>query len=141
MTKIAHSHYCRGPRGLAWFTIALTVAGCAARGPQRWDLSGQVTYNGKPLPAGVILFDPDVTRGNDGPGGFANVKDGTYDTRKEGRGVIGGPHLVRIQGFDGKPGAELPLGNVIFAEYTIAADLPRQAGTFDFDVPAVRKTN
>jgi hypothetical protein len=95
-----------------------------------------VTFDGQLIPAGVIFFDPDVSRGNDGPQGFATITDGHYDTRENGKGAVGGPHRVRIQGFDGKPGAELPLGHPLFPEYTVAVDLPGQAATRDFDVPA-----
>jgi hypothetical protein len=95
-----------------------------------------VRFDGKPVPAGMIFFDPDVSRGNDGPQGFAPIKDGRYDTRHNGKGAVGGPHMVRIQCFDGKPGAELPMGHLLRPEYTTAIDLPGKATTQDFDVPA-----
>ena len=37
-------------------------------GPARYDLKGSITYAGKPVPAGYILFAPDKSKGNDGPG-------------------------------------------------------------------------
>ena len=58
--------------------IFLTVAGCGKSGPARFDLHGEVKYKGKPLPAGVLIFDPDAKRGNDGPQGYALVKDGIH---------------------------------------------------------------
>jgi hypothetical protein len=45
-----------------------------------------VTYDGKPVPGGRILFTPD--RGNPGPASVAEITDGKYRTRSE-KGVIG----------------------------------------------------
>lgn len=123
--------------------IALACAslcGCGGSIPI-YEVSGTVTYQGKPLPAGVIYFDPDVTQKNDGPQGYAIIRDGQYNTDADGgMGVVGGAYLVRIEGFDGKPGNELPLGKPIFTDYQKAVDLPKANSTQDFDVPA-RKRN
>jgi hypothetical protein len=119
--------------------LRLLVAGCGRSGPPRYELSGTVTYAGKPLPAGVIFFDPDVRQGNDGPQGFAHVQEGRYDTRQTGKGSVGGPHRVRIQGFDGQPGPELPLGQPLFPEYQTDHDLPKENSTRDFEIPATAK--
>ncbi|MCI0460124.1 MAG: hypothetical protein L0Z62_24495 [Gemmataceae bacterium] len=126
--------------GCALAALATTVlAGCGS-GPKLYHVSGRVTFDGQPVPAGFVFFEPDAAKGNDGVGGFAEVKDGHYDTRNSGKGVIGGPHNVRLSGFDGKPcvfeGRPMPSGMTIFADYTIAIELPRQATTRDFDVPA-----
>ncbi len=123
-----------------WFAAGLIMAagvllaGCGGSG--LYEVSGRVTYDGRPLPAGVIYFDPDVARHNDGPQGYALVKDGAYSTAaKGGRGVAGGPHVVRIEGFDGRPGAELPLGKPLFTDYQERRDLPRARSEQDFAVP------
>jgi hypothetical protein len=91
------------------------------------------------VPAGEIYFDPDVSKGNDGPQGFARIKDGQYDTRQGGVAAGSGPHVVRIFGFDGKtpPGEDLPLGRRLFSEYKASADIPDQGDAkLDFEVPA-----
>lgn len=120
-------------------TACVLVSGCA-RGPTRYDVSGAVMHRGQPLPAGVIYFNPDVTRGNDGPQGYAIIKEGRYDTAGEGgKGVLGGPYTVRIEGFDGKPGNELPLGKPLFTDYQQSLEFPRSETTQDFDVPAKKK--
>lgn len=118
------------------FLLTVFVAGCGERPPTLYHVSGSVTFNGKPVPAGSVLFEPDTTKGNTGPAGFAKIKDGKYDTRDGGRGTIGGPHIVRITGLDGIPAEELPEGTPLFPEYTKAIDLPKQNSTQDFDVPA-----
>jgi hypothetical protein len=122
--------------------LALTcvlVAGCS-QGPRRYHVSGTVTHQGKPLPAGVIFFTPDIRQGNDGPQGYAIIKEGHYDTTEPGgKGVLGGAHTVRIEGFDGKPGNELPLGKPLFTDYQTTVDFPKGEATQNFDVPGKRK--
>ena len=122
------------------FAVAcLAFIGCSNR-PRRYPVSGTVTYAGQPLPAGVIFFDPDVTKQNKGPQGYALIKDGRYDTAASGgKGVVGGPYLVRIDGFDGKPGRELPMGNALFTHFQQLINLPEAASTQDFDVPAKKR--
>jgi hypothetical protein len=113
----------------------INLLGCGESGPKVYHLKGKVTLSGQPVPAGQIFFDPDLANGNDGPAGFAFIKNGEYDTRLDGRAHVGGLHQVRIQAFDGKPGAELPLGRMIVPEYMTGADLPKANGEKDFDVP------
>jgi hypothetical protein len=113
---------------------SLVCAGCG--GPVRYHVSGQVTYDGQPLPAGVLYLDPDVTRRNDGPQGYAIIKDGSYSTSAAGgRGVVGGAYVARIEGFDGRPGQELPLGKPLFTDFRQSLDLPAADVRQDFSVP------
>ena len=127
--------------GVAGAVVAALLGGlgCGESGPRRSPVSGTVKFGGKPIPKGAIFFDPDLKKKNDGPAGFAYIKDGVYDTRDNGKGVIAGPHVVRIQGFDGRPGRELPMGSPMFPQYQTTADLPGEATTRDFDVPASAK--
>jgi hypothetical protein len=119
--------------GTLFALFAVAFAGCGSKpdeGPTRYQVSGQVTFDGKPVPTGTITF---VT--TSGPSGSAQITDGKYDTRT-GKGVVGGPHQVMIEGFDGK-GTELgAVGNPIFNPYRIEADLPQEDTTKDFVVPA-----
>ena len=115
--------------------LCLMLAGCD--GDSRKELSGTVTYDGKPLPAGVISFEPDATKGNDGPAGTAIVKDGQFRTAP-GKGVLGGAYRVRIQGGDGVNAGELnPHGRPLpppTGEYRMDIDLPK-GGTLDLAIP------
>ena len=114
--------------------VGLAFGGCG--GPTVYHVSGSVTHAGQPLPAGVIYFDPDYTNGNDGPQGYAHIKDGRYSTSAiGGAGVLGGPYLARIEGFDGKPGAELPLGRPLFTDFSQPVELPQSDTSLNFDVP------
>lgn len=128
----------------ALFMIAgslVFVAGCGESGPDTYHVKGTVTYKGAPIPTGSITFTP--AKGNTGPAGYADIKDGKFDTSGEGRnrGTVGGPHRVTIIGFDGKakPDAELPLGNPLFPEYQVEKDLPKEdSAVVDFVVEPKR---
>jgi len=119
--------------------VLLVLAGCGqGEGVQRFDVSGTVTYDGQPVPAGTVLFQPDESQGGSGPAGVATIKDGKYDTATEnGKGVVGGPHLVRIVGLDGKTIDDMtPMGIPLFPDYTTEVDFPKEDTTHDFQVPA-----
>ncbi|HEX3316290.1 MAG TPA: hypothetical protein VHR72_15435 [Gemmataceae bacterium] len=117
--------------------LLLGAAGCG--GSSRVEVSGEVTFGGNPIPAGRIYFTPDTSKGNDGPQGFAEIKDGRFDTRDEGRGAKGGPTIVTVAGNNGAMGNGQ--GTPLFDEYPIKMDLPTESSTQKFDVPAnARKT-
>jgi hypothetical protein len=100
-------------------------------------VAGKVTFAGKPVPAGWITFTADTTKGNSGPQGVARIRSGTYSTAgKEGKGTVGGPMVVRIEGFDGQGTDASPDGRRLFAPYEVAIELPRGAATKDLEVPA-----
>jgi hypothetical protein len=118
----------------ALFLAALLVlSGC--KGQQSAEVSGTVTFNGQPVPAGRIYFTPDITKGNDGPQGYAEIHDGKFDTRQGGKGACGGPTVVVIQGYDGKKD-QGTMGDPLFKEHRITIDLPREPSSQDFNVPA-----
>jgi hypothetical protein len=124
--------------------VMLVFTGCGGgdSGPARVHLKGTATFGGQPIPVGEISFIPDSGKGNNGPAEGAAIKDGVYTT-ESGKGTIGGPHIVRISGFDGKADMsnELPYGEALFIEFEIEAELPAADGesegqTFNIEVPA-----
>jgi len=120
--------------GLAALGAAL-FAGCG--GERIYNVSGTVTFQGKPVPVGHIVFEPDASAGNSGPASYAQIKYGRYDTRgSDGRGSVGGPHLVRIEGRDGIPRGELLNGLPLFREYNTKVDLPKADAKQNFEVPS-----
>ena len=124
-----------GVRFIAFAAMLFAVVGCG--GDDRFDLAGEVTHKGKPIPAGTLVFDPDTARGGDGPQGFAHIKQGKFDTRESGRKVMKGAALVRVQGFDGnqgKPGKESTLGNPLFNEFQQQVELAPDRPTLNIDV-------
>ena len=128
---------------LATFAVILLCLfvsiGCNRNlGPVRYDLTGKITYGGKPVPAGYILFSPDKSKGNDGPGADAEIKNGVYKVRTK-EGTIGGPHIATVSGFDGvsqKKGLTAnPMGLPIFQNIQVRVDLPKKSTTYDIVVP------
>jgi hypothetical protein len=111
------------------------LPGCAAN-DKTFAVAGQVTFDGKPVPAGTIYFDPDPKTNPDSPQGFADIKDGHYDTARSGRGTPGGEFTVRIEGFDGRSTAEYPIGRPLFDSYQEKVELPAEDTRKDFRVPA-----
>ncbi len=119
--------------------LAMACGGCADKGPPRYQYSGKVTYQGQPIPAGIMYFDPDVTAG-DGVQGHATIANGEYDTSKDGgQGFGGGKCLVRVYAHDGVPAPELPMGKLMFPEVVIPIELPKQDGQQDLEIPSQRK--
>jgi len=75
-------------------TLGLVLSGCS-RGPQMAKVSGKVTYKGKAVPTGTIMFHPDS-----GPTAVGAIgPDGAYTltTIKKGDGAVVGSHRVTIQ--------------------------------------------
>jgi len=130
---------------VACLPALLVLAGCGGqRDAPRFDLSGTVTYDGKPVPAGYMVFAPDTAAGNSGPASQADIRDGKYGTGP-GLGTIGGPHIVSLFGFDGIPyqlaedveGPPMlnPMGKPLFETVTMKVDLPKESAVHDFAIP------
>lgn len=115
--------------------VLATLAACGSDGRTRYPLSGKVTFEGRPIPKGIIYFDPDVTK-NDGPQGFALIENGTYDTRNQGQGTSGGWHQARLFACDGVVGPEAPMGRPMFPEYSWNVEVPAAESTLDFAITA-----
>jgi len=129
---------CLACRSARWCCCAMAVAAISAgcgrdSGPPRYDLSGQVTYRGKPVPAGRIVFTPDTSQGNQGPATMADLTDGRYRTRP-GKGAVAGPHRVTIIGADGTMATETH-DNSLFAPYETSVTIDETSTTHDFGVP------
>jgi hypothetical protein len=122
----------------AWIGLLVCgcFAGCGESGPPRYHVKGTVKLGGQPVPAGQIRFNPDLAKGVDGPAGFAMIKNGTYDTRDQGMAQIGGLVQVDIDAFDGKPGAELPMGRLMRPTYSASIELPKADAEHNFEIPA-----
>lgn len=112
--------------------LVVVALGCGSgdTGPQRYQVSGKVTFKGQPVPVGSIYFET-----ANGPSGGAQIINGSYDT-SSGKGVVGGSHDVVIQGFDGAGTAPGELGTPIFKPFRVSEDFPKADTTKDFEVPA-----
>lgn len=126
--------------GLVPSLLCCLALGCG--GEKTYRVSGKVTFKGQPVPSGKIYFMPDSAKGNTGQTGFANIRDGQFDTSASGgRGTIGGPVVIAIEGIDpaSKDKAEKSPeveAKALFPRYEIPADLPKSDTTKDIDVPA-----
>jgi hypothetical protein len=122
------------------FPAALLLAGMSGCGtsptPTVYEVSGSVTFAGKPIPAGRVVFEPDTERGASGMVSIANITDGQYATRPR-RGFGGGPCRVTIYGSDGSLPAENPADhdNALFPPWQTTIDLPQASCQRDFAVP------
>ena len=79
---------------------AISLLGCGRPGPARQVVHGTVTFAGRPVPAGVIRFEPALALGNRAAMGEAVIRDGRYRT-EPGRSPGRGPYLARLVGGDG----------------------------------------
>lgn len=123
--------------------VACLAVGCGSE-IDRADVSGTVTFAGKPLAYGRIMFMP-VSKEKLAPTGEAEIVDGRYDTTLPGgRGIVPGPHQVRITGYQQRP-LDVPDDETLptltdpplFDGYVTKADL--KPGQNDFDVPESAK--
>ena len=122
--------------------VTMPLLGCGEQDDavQRFQLSGTVSFEGNPVTHGQIIFTPDNSKGNRGPGAIATIVDGQYQT-EEGKGIIAGPHRVQIVGFDGPPiagvipaeGEREP--KLLFEGYETEVEFSREESTHDFSIP------
>ncbi|MFI4876367.1 MAG: hypothetical protein ACIALR_13540 [Blastopirellula sp. JB062] len=128
----------RRPNAIAGFlggAAIIVIAGCGNVDSGVYHVSGEVTFEGRPVPAGTVLFQPDASQGASGPAGLAIIRDGKYDTADAGgKGIVGGPQRVRITGLDGKPADMAPNGVPIFRDYSTTVKLPSADTTHDFAI-------
>lgn len=123
---------------LTFFAPLVLVAGCGTSEPENIvHVSGTVTHRGKPLPVGMIIFEPNPAKGNSGPQGHADIKDGKFDTRGSKKGAAIGPMIVRITGGDGiNPEPFTPFGKLLFEEFVTKIDISHDSTELKLDVPA-----
>ncbi|MBN1909179.1 MAG: hypothetical protein JW818_05520 [Pirellulales bacterium] len=113
----------------------LGVPGCGKARVPRHNLSGKVTFKGKPVPVGLIVFEPDASKGNRGPQGYAQIFDGCYETEKFGKGAMTGALRVEITGFPAADGSEENPNTPLFPPYKTNVYLTDNTTTLDFVVP------
>ncbi|WP_437230938.1 hypothetical protein SH661x_002223 [Planctomicrobium sp. SH661] len=118
--------------------LLLLLSGCAkvAEGPVRYQVSGQVTFDGQPVPHGSIIFDPDVQAGNSGPQGSAEIINGSYSTAlHRGTGVVGGPMLITVTGMKNQNVLEGEDPGLLFKDFSLKQDIPKEKFVLDVLVP------
>lgn len=110
--------------------VVAIAASCGRAGVERYRVTGAVTYAGKPIVGGEVLFTPDGRGGNRGPQGVAAIREGRFDTSgSRAPGVGGGATIVRVVGAIDTDGKRL-----VRHEFTV--DLPRCDHEFAIEIPA-----
>jgi hypothetical protein len=80
--------------------LLFSASGCAEK---KGDVSGQVTFNGSPLPAGKITF---LCEGGDKPVFSANIRDGRYEIK----GMPAGPVKITVATYKPTKAVDRPPG-------------------------------
>ena len=112
-----------------WMLLAMGLVGCGggaakSTGPARYDVSGKVTYDGKPVPKGVVTFEQLETHALCG----CDIVEGVYKS-KPGEGAVAGRSNVMIGGRDAN-------GVLLWdGAYKTSVEVPTQKLEKDFDVP------
>lgn len=118
------------------FGLGLLGLGCGGdSGPTRFPLTGKVTFAGQPVKFGMIQFEPD--KGNQGPQGFAEIRDGSFDTTSGGQDVVPGKVVAKINGYESAPASansEEPVPT-LFVNYEVRFEMSDKLATKDIDVP------
>jgi hypothetical protein len=124
----------------------LLLAGCGRSGPQRYDVSGSVSFAGEKISEGAIAFTP--IGETKGPRVGGNIQQGQYHIDRSG-GPVAGRHRVEVTCIR-KTGRQIKMGtqivdqtdNFIPPEYSgdtseLTADIqPSGKNIFDFDLKA-----
>ena len=74
-------------------SLLIASVGCGESGPQRFAVSGQVTFDGAPIESGEILLRPD--QATKAPTIAAAVENGAYSIPAE-RGPLAGTYVIVI---------------------------------------------
>ncbi|HWL09814.1 MAG TPA: hypothetical protein VNQ76_15510 [Planctomicrobium sp.] len=127
-------------RKIVLFGVIVCCPGCLAS-PQgeiiRYQLKGDVIFDGQPVPQGTIQLTPDTQKGNSGPGSTGIIENGKFTIPAQ-RGIVGGSYIVLISGYDSSP---IPMdeatgsGSPLFEEYRILVELPHKSSVQDFSIP------
>ncbi len=105
--------------------------------PNTVHLQGIVTFGGQPLKMGLIVFEPDSSKGGTGSQGYAKIADGKFDTRADGgRSISLGASIIRVTGGDGVGvDAFTPFGSMLFEEFSTTTSITKDMAPLSIDVP------
>ena len=139
-------------RAASTLALPLIVCGCllVGCGDSTHQVHGVVTWNGQPVPQGVVYFEPTKQMG-DVTTGFALIENGQFATEPDS-GCYPGPHVARIKGYDGNPSPldvslaaeripgyedepSLAVGEVLFEEVTVPVKIFANGDALTFHLP------
>jgi hypothetical protein len=105
---------------LPYLLVLLLLPGCGEGFP-RHRLSGKVTYQGKPVEYGTIVFEPEESIGKIAPTGFARIENDKSKMKLDA-----GPNEI----------IDTP---ELFPEHILRVEIPPPDGKLDIEVPATAK--
>ncbi len=96
--RAGHGRAALGPLYLVLILALATavVCGCGQAGPKTYPVSGTVSYQGKPLPLGIVMFVP-----KEGPPSKPALIDASGRYRLE---AVAGQHAVAVVAMPPRPG-------------------------------------
>lgn len=114
--------------------FALLSLGCGGKPPMS-QVSGTVKFKGNPIPAGNVMFVPDVSISG-GQVRMFMVTDGVFDSTKDpSPGLLPGKYEVTISGYDGKKIPMFFQGKQIFNAVKEPVEIAAGSTKKDFVVP------
>ncbi|MEQ1825948.1 MAG: hypothetical protein ABL921_08365 [Pirellula sp.] len=120
--------------------VLLLAPGCGD-GLDRFRVRGTVTYEGKPVEAGMIFFEPTSSAGSIAPTTYLSIKAGKYDAGSEG--PTKGKYRVTVGGFDRanekKDGEGTVFTPSLFPDYKFETEIPPENNVLDIEVPSKKK--
>jgi hypothetical protein len=111
------------------------IAGCSSG---MYSVSGTVTYDGKPLRAGVISFQADGPPQDQRPNAGATITDGKY-ALASGERISPGPYVVRISPKSLGSGNENNPDEINFPTFVTKIAIPLRDSVQNFDIPAAQR--
>lgn len=128
-------------RAIAFLLAAAFMSGCGKSDPfERFEVSGQVIYQGNPVEHGSVVFEPTESVGETAPTVFTQILDGTFRIEKKD-GPTKGTYTVRVNGVDhSKTNFDVPPGTPVatpslFPQYVFEAEIPAPNNELKIEVP------
>ena len=115
----------RATEGLYFALFFLVIAGCGGESDFKVSVSGDVTYDGKPIATGDIRFIPEA--GPKAPGAGGTIKDGSYSLEGK-QSLHQGSYRIEVKGFRNRDGSEGPV-NLSDAEADYVQFVPSKFNT------------
>jgi hypothetical protein len=128
--------------GLFGVLLSLVLVGGCSDGPDLAPVTGKVTLDGKPIPFGYVIFQPEKGQLSQG-----EIKDGqfTMSTRAPDDGATIGSHVVSVLCFEGhspQARAAHPAGQMSLGRCLVPLDYTRSGSSgLTVEVPPEGKTD
>jgi hypothetical protein len=106
------------------------------------DVWGTAIWGDDPIPTGMVTFTPDASQGNTGHQGWAEIKDGEFDTRKaNGKLAPKGPCVILISSKQPSQDPSHPRVTGVILRHQQTLDISSESGQLDLTVPESQKAS